>query len=142
MFTCIVAAQEGPGIVIAYPGQDVELLCTVTGIGAAQWRVNGTSYTFNELLMGQLAGPNITLNADNIIVEDIMMNDSRNGSMYVCFIPGARGAPDNNSDPTILLVAGECIINAKQKHLGCKKVRGQSEAACKQASAIKRYDIS
>ena len=25
-----VTAQEGPGIVIAHPGQDVELLCTVT----------------------------------------------------------------------------------------------------------------
>ena len=25
-----VAAQEGPGIVIAHPGQDVELLCNVT----------------------------------------------------------------------------------------------------------------
>ena len=117
----IVTAQEGPGLVIAYPGQDVELLCTVTGFGVAQWRVNGTSYTFNELLMGQLAGHNITLNADNIIVEDIMMNDSRNGSMYVCFIPGARGAPDNNSDPTILLVAGECKRYSKQNTFGVKK---------------------
>ena len=30
-FGCFtVAAQEGPGIVIANPGQDVELLCNVT----------------------------------------------------------------------------------------------------------------
>ena len=28
---------------------------------------------------------------------------------------------------------GYVIIHAKQKHLGCKKVRGQSEVACKQA---------
>ena len=33
-------------------------------------------------------------------------------------------------------------IYAKQKHLGCKKVRGQSEAACKQAGATKSFDIS
>ena len=35
-----------------------------------------------------------------------------------------------------------CSYNAKQKHLGCKKVRGQSEAACKQADATKSFDIS
>ena len=33
-------------------------------------------------------------------------------------------------------------LNAKQKHLGCKKGRGQSEAACKQAGATKSFDIS
>ena len=32
-------------------------------------------------------------------------------------------------------------INAKQKHLGCKKVRGQSEAAL-QTGATKNFDIS
>ena len=32
--------------------------------------------------------------------------------------------------------------DAKQKHLGCKKVRGQSEANYKQAGATKRFDIS
>ena len=31
---------------------------------------------------------------------------------------------------------------AKQKHLGCKKVRGQSEATCKQAGVTKSFDIS
>ena len=36
----------------------------------------------------------------------------------------------------------KCSINAKQKHLGCKKVRGQSEATCKQAGATKSFDIS
>ena len=32
-----------------------------------------------------------------------------------------------------------CHGYAKEKHLGCKKVRGQSEA---QAGAIKRFDIT
>ena len=34
------------------------------------------------------------------------------------------------------------ILYAKQKHLGCKKVRGQSEATCKKAGATKSFDIS
>ena len=33
-------------------------------------------------------------------------------------------------------------LNVKQKHLGCKKVRGQSEAACKQAGATKTFGIT
>ena len=36
---------------------------------------------------------------------------------------------------------GKYPINAKQKHLGCKKVRGQSEAAL-QTGATKNFDIS
>ena len=79
----VVTAQEGPGIVIARPGQDVELLCNVTG-GVASWSVNrGQRYTPNELFMGDLAGHNISLTGRNIIVEDIMMNDDRNGSVYI-----------------------------------------------------------
>ena len=37
-----------------------------------------------------------------------------------------------------------CTISnyAKQKHLGCKKVPGQSEAANKQSGATKSFDIS
>ena len=35
-----------------------------------------------------------------------------------------------------------CYIHAKQKHLGVKKVRGQSEATCKKAGATKSFDIS
>ena len=31
---------------------------------------------------------------------------------------------------------------AKQKHLACKKVRGQSEATLQTGSATKRFDIS
>ena len=34
-----------------------------------------------------------------------------------------------------------CMYVAKQKHLGCKKVRGQSEAAL-QTGATKNFDIS
>ena len=99
-----VAAQEGPGIVIAYPGQDVELLCAVTG-GVPTWRVNNVAYTQSNLFTGQLARHNIT--GSNIIVENIMMNDNRNGSVYICVIPQTPPTPDIESDPTTLYVAGE-----------------------------------
>ena len=42
----------------------------------------------------------------NIIVEDIMMNDDRNGSVYICILPQIS-PPDIESDPTTLYVAGE-----------------------------------
>ena len=99
-----VAAQEGPGIVIAHPGQDVELLCNVTG-GVSYWRVNNVTYTLSQLFTGQLAGHNS--NGSNIIVEDIMMNDDRNGSVYICLIPQTPPVPDIVSSPTILYIAGE-----------------------------------
>ena len=90
-------------------------MCNVTG-GVASWRVNNTVnntvYTLNQLFTGQLAGHNST--GSNIIVEDIMMNDDRNGSVYICFIPQMSPIPDIESDPTILYVAGEygekCMI--------------------------------
>ena len=34
------------------------------------------------------------------------------------------------------------IQYAKQKHLGCKKVQGLSEATCKQAGVTISFDIS
>ena len=103
-FHTVATAQEGPGIVIAHPGQDVELLCNVTG-AVTNWRVNGVSYTLSQLFTGQLAGHNIT--GSNIIVEDIMMNDDRNGSVYICIIPQTPPTPDIEGDPTTLYVAGE-----------------------------------
>ena len=36
-----------------------------------------------------------------------MMNDSRNGSVYICILPQTPPTPDIVSDPTILYVAGE-----------------------------------
>ena len=99
-----VAAQEGPGIVIAHPGEDVELLCNVTG-GTPTWTVNNVTYTLSQLFTGQLAGHRS--NSSNIIVEDIMMNDDRNVSVYICLIPQTPPIPDIVSSPTILYVAGE-----------------------------------
>lgn len=80
-------------------------MCSVTG-GVPQWRVNGDTYTPNDLFAGVLTGHNIT--GSYIIVEDIVMNDTRNNSIYICFIPQGVGMPDIVSDPTTLYVSGEC----------------------------------
>ena len=61
--------------------------------------------------MGNLTGHSISLTGRNIIVEDIMMNDDRNGSVYICIVPQGLGTPDIESDPTTLLVAGKCSDN-------------------------------
>jgi len=112
-----VAAQEGPGIVIAHPGQDVELLCTVTVTSSTQaaWLINNSlgPYSLNYIRDGKLAGyGGGGSNGNNLIVENIMMNDDRNGSDYRCVIVPAQGTPSlgniiEESDPTILYVAGE-----------------------------------
>ena len=81
-----VAAQKGPGIVIAHPGQDVELLCNVTESSTTLtegWLVNSMGlYRINALRNGILTGYSASLDSNNLIVENITKNDSRNGSEY------------------------------------------------------------
>ena len=115
MYTFLDVTQEGPGIVIAHPGQNVTLLCTVTVTSASQttgWLVNNRLYRINSLRSGILTGHSATLDSNNLIVENIMMNDHRNGSEYRCVIVPAQGMNSvadiiDESDPTILYVAGE-----------------------------------
>ena len=77
------------------------------------WLVNnGGPYRINALRNGILAGHTTTLGSNNLIVENIMMNDDRNGSDYRCVIILAQGMITvadiiDESDPTILYVAGE-----------------------------------
>ena len=61
---------------------------------------------------GILTGHSATLDSSNLIVENIMMNDVRNGSEYRCVIVPAEGMITvadiiNESDPTILYVVGK-----------------------------------
>ena len=116
MYTFLDATQEGPGIVIAHPGQDVDLLCTVTVTSRSQstgWLVNNVGpYRITALRSGILTGHSATLDSSNLIVENIMMNDVRNGSEYRCVIVLAQGMITvadimYESDPTIVYVAGE-----------------------------------
>ena len=111
----IVAAQEGPSrIVIAHPGQDVELLCTVTVTSAgeeAAWIINGKGpYGVSSIRDGSVIGYTTTLGSSNLIVENIMMNDSRNNSKLQCrgVIIGLSDKTIHGlSNPYILYVAGE-----------------------------------
>ena len=112
-----VAAQEGPGIVIAHPGQDVELLCTVTVTGnqVVAWLVDNMGpYRITALRSGILIRHSATVDSNNLIVENITMNDDRNGSDYRCVTAVSEQSMItfaniiDESDPTILYVAGEC----------------------------------
>ena len=95
-------------VIITHPGQDVDILCDV-GTGAnVLWRINGSSslLSLNDLFNGAVAGHNIS--GSNIVIQDIMMNDVRNGSQYRCEIPQVPPNPNIMGNVTILYVAGEC----------------------------------
>ena len=108
-----VTAQQGPGIVIAHPGQNVELLCTVTPSDGqtAAWIINHTPYTVWQLDNGILSG--YSTNGNNLIIENIMMSDDRNDTEYICVtVPSTVSQPSlsdikDEGNPAILYVAGE-----------------------------------
>ena len=108
VFLWSVATQKIPRIVIAHPGQDVELLCTVTmtsGNPTVSWMINNmTPIGLGTLREGRLAG--YSSNGDNLIVQNVTMNDVRNGSNYNCVITN-RIAILRQSNSTILYVTGE-----------------------------------
>ena len=88
-----------------------------SGDQTAAWLINNTMgpYRINAIRGGILAGYTATLGSHNLIVEDIMMNDDRNGSDYRCVIVPAVGLVTfadiiEESDPTILYVTGECNL--------------------------------
>ena len=63
-----------------------------------------------------------TLGSNNLIVENIIMNDDRNGSNYRSVIVPAQGTPSlgniiEESDSTILYVAGEYCTSLKLSRL-------------------------
>ena len=110
MLSILVAAQiqEDPVIVIAYPGQDAEIPCNISdGGGFTSWIINGIPYTLSQLFNGEVVGHNVS--GRNIIVEDIVMNDVRNGTEYRCIV--SLDPPDTNifSDPVFLYVTGEIL---------------------------------
>ena len=99
-----------PGIIIAHPGEDVELLCTlimINGNVQTGWLINQMGpYGKNVLHNGILTGYRTPLNSDNLIVEDIVMNDIRNDTEYRCVITQGRIILDQ-SDPIFLYVTGK-----------------------------------
>ena len=84
----------------------------MTAVSQIGWFINNTGpYTVQQLLNGIEAG--YSSNGRNLIVEDIMMNDVRNGSEYSCVIMPS-GTIQDESDPTILYVAGEYLHSRYQ----------------------------
>ena len=74
--------------------------------------MNNVLYRINNIRNGILTGYTATLDSNNLIVENIMMNDVRNGSEYKCVVIPAQGMVTSadiiaESDPTTLCVAGE-----------------------------------
>ena len=63
-------------------------------------------YEVIALLNGTLTG--YSSNGNNLIVQNVIMNDVRNGSNYNCVI-NITIAILQQSHPTTLYVAGECI---------------------------------
>ena len=109
-----VAQGASYGVVIAHPGQDVKLLCNVTPSDGqtAAWIINdGVIYTIQQLHNGILTG--YSSNGNNLIIENIMTNDDRNDTEYICgIISSTVSQPTfadiiDESDPTILYVVGE-----------------------------------
>ena len=93
-------------MVITYPGQDVELMCTgTTQSQTVSWIINDMgTYEVSTLLNGILTG--YSSSGNNLIVQDIIMNDVRNRSNFLCVINATR-AILRQSYPTVLHVAGE-----------------------------------
>ena len=85
---CIVDAQDRSTTVIAYPGQDVELMCTVHADYSNQttaWLLNHVGpYVPMQLQDGLVTG--YSSNGSNLIIENIMMNDDRNNTEYHCVV--------------------------------------------------------
>ena len=74
-------------------------------------------YELNALHSDILTGHTTTLNSNNLIIENIMMNDVRNGSDYRCVILIRQNISGLvhvllESDPTLLYIAGKCQYNA------------------------------
>jgi len=64
-------------------------------------------FEINALLNGQVSRYSANEDNTNIIVENIMMNDDRNGTEYRCVLFNNMGTRLDESDPIILCVAGE-----------------------------------
>ena len=83
-----VAAHEGYNTIIAHPGEYVELPCNLVRTKYGQtigWLVDHTGpYRVNALLNGLLDGYSSRHRTNSIIILNIMMNDSRNGTEYQC----------------------------------------------------------
>jgi len=77
----------------------------------AGWEINHREYGINAILSGQVSGYSGNVNNAHLIVENIMMNDGRNGTEHMCLLFNIININMkeklNGSDPIILYVAGK-----------------------------------
>ena len=101
----------GPGIIIAHPGQDIELLCIPSTFQyVAAWIINHNFYGVYALNNGILPGYRADVNNNNLIVENLVMNDDRNDTEYQCVVViSGTTTVLNIGDPTFLYVAGKYL---------------------------------
>ena len=113
MYCYTVAAAQVR--VTAHPGQDVELSCSLGQISGNTrsitigWLVDSLGpYGVNSLCNGLLTGYSTHAGSISIIIENIMMNDRRNGTEYQCVTMSSNWMIQDYSDTIFLLyVAGE-----------------------------------
>ena len=74
---------------------------------AMVWVINHVEFPIEALRNGTVTG--ISVNGNNLIVENIMINDDRNNTVYQCIIILQLGMLPIRGDPITLYVAGECI---------------------------------
>ena len=99
----IVAANR----VIAHPGQDVELICQTPENMMIGWLVDSMGpFKVDSLHDGILDGYSASTHTNSIIILNIMMNDSRNGTKYRCGITSGLFL-EQEIDAFILYVTGE-----------------------------------
>ena len=95
-------------IVIAHPGQEVELICNLSQTsGNIGWTIDYTMpYGVSSLHNGILDGYSAHIQTNSLIILNIMMNDSRNETEYQCGIISGL-LLEHESDVITLHVTGE-----------------------------------
>ena len=73
---------------------------------AVVWVINHVEFPIETLRNGTVT--DISVNGNNLIVENIMINDDRNNTVYQCILLQLGMLPIR-SYPITLYVAGECI---------------------------------
>ena len=104
MYYYIVAAN----IVIAHPGQEVELICKLSQTSHTGWTIDYTTpYGVSSLHNGILDGYSADIQTNSLIILNITMNDSRNETEYQCGITDGGPVFQQESDVITLYVTGE-----------------------------------
>ena len=92
MIVCVICTYvvAAANIVIAHPGQDAELICSLgQTLVNTKWLINDMGpYGASSLYNGLLDGYSSNSHTNSIIILNITMNDNRNGTNYRCKING------------------------------------------------------